>query len=287
MNGCGALTLYPPAKINPFLEVLGKRPDGYHEIETLLVKVNLRDRLEIRRSDEYSLECRPDLGLPVEDNLVTRAVRRLEKVTAKSLPVGIRLWKNIPDAAGLGGGSSDAASTLIALNRLYELGLPRRALAEIAACIGSDVPSFLYPGAVVCHGRGEHIRDTFLFRGFDVWLILSGTKVSTPAVYDNLKTELTQNVKNVDWDIWRDELRKGVPSLNALFNRLEEAVGSVDGKIGQVRRRIGGICHTGFLLCGSGSAFFVIPAGKSVAMELQGRAADAGWEIRRCRAVNA
>lgn len=148
------------AKVNLGLRVLGKRPDGYHEIDTVLQSIDLCDHITLapRRDDEISLEMVPDLGIPPDANLALRAARLLAERTG--LPTGVRilLEKEIPVGAGLGGGSSDAAAVLRGLNALFGLGLDTEALLDLGAGLGSDVPFFLIGGRCRARGRGERLR---------------------------------------------------------------------------------------------------------------------------------
>src|SRR5881397_2868392 len=147
-----------PAKINLSLKILGPRSDEFHEIETLIAPISLYDELKIeRRTSKQGIEFRcDDPSVPQSnDNLAARAARAfLKKMKIKS-GVLIELKKKIPHGAGLGGGSSDAASTLLALNELFEAKLTREALAKMAEGIGSDVPFFIFQSAAICKGRGE------------------------------------------------------------------------------------------------------------------------------------
>lgn len=152
-----AFVIAAPAKTNLWLRILGKREDGYHEIDTRMVKLTLEDvvRLKWRDDDEVVLRC-SDPELPVgEDNLVVKAVRALERHTDKVFSVSLDLEKHIPSGAGLGGGSSDAAAVLRALNTMAALHLPEDELAAVGATIGSDVPFFIYDRPCDCRGRGE------------------------------------------------------------------------------------------------------------------------------------
>lgn len=152
-------TLSAPAKINLALRVLGKRADGFHDIDTLIVKLpGLADRLEFIGAPEFGLVC-DDATLPADDsNLVVKAAQAYAAAAGIRLRCRISLTKSIPRAAGLGGGSSDAAATLLGLNRLHENLLSPEDLATLAAGLGSDVPCFLTPGATRCTGRGERIE---------------------------------------------------------------------------------------------------------------------------------
>lgn len=151
------ITMRAHAKINLTLEILGKRDDGYHDIASILQTVSLHDTLTFEESDGVTLDCdRPELATP--DNLVIRAAHLLRDYAGVSRGVAINLDKRIPVAAGLGGGSSDAASTLLALNRLWGLELTNADLLPLAAQIGSDVPFFLYGGTGRVFGRGERVE---------------------------------------------------------------------------------------------------------------------------------
>jgi 4-diphosphocytidyl-2-C-methyl-D-erythritol kinase len=146
--------LFPPAKLNLTLEVIRKRPDGYHEIASVLQAIDLRDRLEALPADDLSLSCdRPDLE--TEGNLVLRAARALRQAAGVRQGARLVLEKRIPVAAGLGGGSSDAAAALVALDLLWGTGYTRPKLADLTASIGSDVPFFLGSPTALVRGRGE------------------------------------------------------------------------------------------------------------------------------------
>lgn len=153
----GAFEIDAPAKTNLWLRILGKRDDGFHEIDTRMVCLSLKDRLRLKWRDDDKVELRcSDPSLPVgEENLVVKAVRALEKYCGKAFSVSIDLEKNIPSGAGLGGGSSDAAAVLRALNEMADLKLGEEELSGVAATIGSDIPFFVYGRPCDCRGRGE------------------------------------------------------------------------------------------------------------------------------------
>ncbi len=151
------LRLMAPAKINWTLEVLGRRPDGFHNVKTILQTIDLSDSLELETAAELTLEATGEGLPPPEENLTMRAARRLQKKTGYSGGARMRLTKTIPVAAGLGGGSSDAAAALRGLHRLWGLALPHQRLVEMAAEVGSDVPFFLRGGTALAEARGERI----------------------------------------------------------------------------------------------------------------------------------
>ncbi len=150
------LTIRAPAKLNLTLEALGKRPDGYHEIRSVIQTISLCDTLRFELSTEVSISS----GLPewsAEKSLVAKAVTLLQQTAGVAKGVKIEIAKNIPSVSGLGGDSSDAAATLLGLNKLWELNLPQSKLLELAVQLGSDVVFFLYGGTVLMAGRGEII----------------------------------------------------------------------------------------------------------------------------------
>jgi len=151
------LTCVAPAKINLVLEVLAKRDDGYHEIRSLVQTISLCDVLSFELADKTSFEC-TEPSLQTSDNLVVQAAELVRKIGGYNKGAKIKLEKRIPRDAGLGGGSSDAATTLSALNGLWQLKLTTSDLVELAARLGSDVPFFIYGGTASMEGRGEKVR---------------------------------------------------------------------------------------------------------------------------------
>ena len=147
------LSLSAPAKINWFLGIAGKRDDGYHNIVSLMQCISLYDTLTFYHAD--SINIASDLDLPVQDNIMHKAASLLKEYTSCGKGADILLKKNVPVSAGLGGGSSDAACTLLGLNELWGLRLDRKRLTSIASEIGSDVPFFLNGPAALVEGKGE------------------------------------------------------------------------------------------------------------------------------------
>ncbi len=175
-----------PAKLNISLRILGKRPDGFHEIDTLMVKLpGLSDEITIESADTFSFTC-SDPTLPTDGgNLVVKAVQILSQKSGQSPNFHIHLEKHIPHGAGLGGGSSNAATILLALNEQLESPLPIEKLHEIAATLGSDVPFFLYEGAARCTGRGEIITPADSPEPYKIVLFKPQFSVPTPDAYSN------------------------------------------------------------------------------------------------------
>lgn len=181
------MTVQAHAKVNLSLRVVGRRPDGFHEIETLMVPLSLCDDLEITISPGTGIEffC-DDPALPAgPENLIWKAVEAFERLTGRTGKLTIRLSKRIPHGAGLGGGSSDAAATLKVLDTLHGTALGREALQELAAGLGSDVPFFLQDGPAVCRGRGERVESLSAIESARILLLKPQFPVPTPWAYQN------------------------------------------------------------------------------------------------------
>ncbi|MEX1114889.1 MAG: 4-(cytidine 5'-diphospho)-2-C-methyl-D-erythritol kinase [Akkermansiaceae bacterium] len=182
------LTVKASAKLNLSLRVLARRDDGFHEIDTLMVKLpGLADEIEFREAGGFSFQCDDPTVPGDESNLVVKAVRAYEAATGKSCRHEITLKKVIPHGAGLGGGSSDAAATLHALNQLHGYALAVDPLRELAAKLGSDIPFFLASGAARCTGRGEKIEQVPSPPALRVLLLKPSFGVSTPDAYGRWK----------------------------------------------------------------------------------------------------
>ncbi|MDE7026669.1 4-(cytidine 5'-diphospho)-2-C-methyl-D-erythritol kinase [Duncaniella freteri] len=182
------MILFPNAKINLGLDILRKRPDGYHDIETVMVPVPWCDVLEIvpAKGSETTLTVSGrKVECPMEKNLVMKAYRALEAEVSLP-PVDIYLRKIIPDGAGLGGGSSDASFTLLALNELFSLGYNREELARIASTLGSDCPFFIYNTPMLCTGTGTDMEPVELdLKGHSILIVKPQVSVPTAAAYSH------------------------------------------------------------------------------------------------------
>ena len=186
------LGIRTPAKINLGLRVLSRRPDGYHAVRTLLSSVDLWDTLTFEPGGAgLRLEC-DSPSIPTDrTNLVLRAASRLEDLLGRRLPGAlIRLRKRIPAGRGLGGGSSNAAAALVGLNRLFGLGLSRRALHRVLAEVGMDAPFFLYGGLALATGRGEQVFPLADAAELPLVLLIPGFGIATPEAYRGLPPPL-------------------------------------------------------------------------------------------------
>jgi len=175
-----------PAKINLSLRILRRRRDDFHEIETFIAPISLCDEIQIERhSGKQGIEfCCDDPSVPKGDeNLAVRAANVFFKTAKINNGVSLRLKKTIPHGAGLGGGSSDAASTLLGLNKLFDTKLPREALAKMAEAIGSDVPFFIFQSAAICKGRGELVNPVKFRKKLSILLLKPRFAVPTEWAY--------------------------------------------------------------------------------------------------------
>jgi 4-diphosphocytidyl-2-C-methyl-D-erythritol kinase len=250
--------IWAPAKVNLFLEVLRKRPDGYHDLATAMIAVNLYDTIEFERTPDASLSLTcdsPELTTGPE-NLVLRAAKCLQD--SKAVPFGARihLSKRIPTQAGLGGGSSDAAATLAALNALWNLNLSREELAPLAAQLGSDVAFFLGDGPAWCTGRGEIVEPLRTPQRFHLVIVKPSVGLSTPLVYQRL----TVPAEPTSGDAVRAALAAGdAAALGAsLFNRLQAPAFDLQPIVKTVYDAVRTCDPLGCLLSGSGSSVFAL-----------------------------
>ncbi len=269
------LKVLAPAKVNLYLEVLGKRQDGYHEIETIMQEIELADSLDIEEIGQgIELTCN-DPEIPCnEDNLVWKAARLLQEELGIRRGISIHLDKKTPVGAGLGGGSSDAASVLKGLNTLWNLGLGVDKLAEMGAKIGSDVPFFLYGGTALCKGRGEKVRPLNVKKVFHYTLLYPGVKISTRSVYENLKIDLTKDRKGVSLllNVLGTEDSKSLGQL--LFNRLEAVAFGLYPELQEMKTLLQSYRPCGVLLSGSGSCIYGL-------FETERTAEEAGRDLKR------
>ena len=257
----GRLTVAAPAKVNLHLEVLTKRPDGFHEIETLMVAVTLFDRLSLEQTKQGTeLVCQDADAGPPDKNLVMRAADLMRQESGRTDGLRIELTKSIPIAAGLAGGSSDAAATLAGLNQFWNLNWSADRLSELAAKLGSDIPFFFHLPAATAKGRGEKLESVPLGTGLDFVILAPHEGLSTKEVYGKVvpadrssngpvaMEPITQALKSGD--------KKRIASL--LFNRLMEPSIELSEAVRTIRRDAESWPCLGHLMSGSGSAYFAL-----------------------------
>jgi 4-diphosphocytidyl-2-C-methyl-D-erythritol kinase len=271
------LTVYAPAKINLVLEVLGKHKD-YHRISSIVQSIDLCDVLNFQPDEEVCFECdEPSLK---RDNLVTRAATLLRESTKCSLGARIELRKHIPWGVGLGGGSSDAAAALLALNELWGLGLPFSELVHLASKLGSDVPFFIHKGTALVEGKGEKVTPLpSLPLTCFVLLVPPLPKIpgKTKQMYNNLRVADFTGGQFVQAAL--SSLRQGKaidPGL--MFNVFEKVAFDFFLGLDKYRKTLKEAGAPGVYLAGSGPCLFTFFSGKEKASELFSRLKKHGLE---------
>ena len=260
------LAIQAPAKVNLFFEVLAKRNDGYHEIESLMCPIDLYDTLHFQEDPNRALELRcrrvsgagGSRGLAAvpdgPDNLVLRAVELARRRSGVHRGAKLRLVKRIPAAAGLGGGSSDAAAALVAANEGWQLGRSREELAEWAAELGSDVPFFLAGGPALCRGRGELVTPVAGLGSLHFVVVRPPVGLSTADVYGVCRpaqeprtaAPLVEALRHRDWR----QVRRQV------FNRLQPAAEALSPWVKRLQQEFAQLDLLGYGMSGSGTSYF-------------------------------
>jgi 4-diphosphocytidyl-2-C-methyl-D-erythritol kinase len=217
------LTLPAPAKINTFLHIVGRRDDGYHLLESVMVFVSLADTVELRlREDGLVRLLDPPSGITEENDLACRAARALQQVTNTKSGVDVRLTKRIPQGAGLGGGSSDAATTLLGLNRLWKLNLSRERLMEIGLTLGADVPFFVFGRAAFVRGIGEALTPVTVPRA-NLVLAHPGVGVATKAAFahpDLERKTASTTIAQLNWAFGRNNIQNVSERIEPMCHKL-------------------------------------------------------------------
>ena len=257
-----------PGKVNLSLRVLRRRDDGFHELQTRMSPISLQDEIELERRPSGGVELRcDDPGLPLgEENLALKAVRAYEAASGQGVHARITIRKNLPSGAGMGGGSSDAATVLQLLNQAYGTGLPVGALAEMAAKIGSDVAFFLYGQTCDASGRGELIEPVEFTERLSLLLIKPPFGVSTPWAYSRWH----ESVENPSFPYASQTLWFG-----DMVNDLERPVFEKYPLLGDLKRWL--LVQeevAGAMMSGSGATVFAVINGGSRGADLAERVCD-------------
>lgn len=267
----GQYSIQTPAKINLYFEILGKRSDGFHEIESIITPVDLYDELIIEQRNtrfgkiDLQISNDPSGSISIDErNLIVKAANRLREESSRTdLPdLTISLRKRIPVEAGLGGGSSDAAATLYALNRIWDLNLETNDLIKLGTELGSDVPLFFASGSVLCRGRGEIISPVVV-PPMILLLFKPPLGLSTKEVYslsDHLPIDHRRSVQPLLEDPSR--LLQG-----DLFNRLENAADHLYPDLVDFKNRLQDPKILQVLMSGSGSSLFALCADEEIARQ--------------------
>lgn len=261
-----------PAKVNLTLAVFGRCPDGYHELESWVVPISLHDELSFAPAAGLSLTVLGTRETLHADpsNLVSRAAMAMARTAGRRPEAMIRLEKHIPVGGGLGGGSSDAAATLLGLNSLWDLHWPQERLMEIAAELGSDVGLFLRPGPVVLRGRGERVEQ--LSASWKGWLalVMPSYGVSTALVYGRFLQEPGQRAG--ESPVWSRPVSDATALSRCLFNDLEPAAFACEPRLGALHAALDGLEDRAVRMTGSGSCLFAIFDTELEARAWRGRA---------------
>jgi len=268
----GGLRVLAPAKINLYLLITGKRPDGYHGIETLMAKIDWYDELlfEPGQTDGIELVCRgPHWAPDGPDNLVYRACAMLLEKAGRKMPLKVTLTKNIPAGTGLGSASSDCAAALLGLNRFAELGQPMSVLHEVAVQLGSDIPFFLYGPAAICTGRGEKISPLDEKFSFSACVLTPNISVPTKCVYGNYK-----HIPSV-YDRWAEQINPLIDkkrfdlAAKICANMLEGSCFELHRELARLKEHCEAFCGGKVCLSGSGSALYLLNPDRAETSRLQ------------------
>lgn len=256
------ITILAPAKINVYLDVLSKREDGYHDIETLMQTVGLFDKINVKKNDAVNGERKIDVvcdgNIPGgEENLAYKAALAFfSEMGEESYNVSISIEKRIPAKAGLGGGSSDAAAVITALSRLYHADMPMEKLIEIGAVVGSDVPFLIRKGTCVCLGRGEIVEGCTPFPDCVIVIAVpTAERVSTAEAY--AKIDGIQSSGSLE-AARHALLDCSIESISReMYNKFEHIIPK-DSKIAAVISKLSRLSNGAARMSGSGSAVFAL-----------------------------
>ena len=270
--------LQAPAKLNLFLEVHGKRADGYHDLETVMVTLDWHDTLVFTPVQSGELRLDIELAGPgpwphlstASDNLIIKAAELLRRETGCPLGARIRLYKRIPMEAGLAGGSSDAAATLKGLNQLWKLGFSLAELRELGACLGSDVPFFLAgSSAAICRGRGEILEPLSLGTRLHWLIVKPDAGLSTALVFRN--TRLEGEIQSLSPFLKALETGSFTGLARNFHNRLLTPAMELCPEVARIREVFQKLPVLGHTLSGSGTSYFGLCSGRTQAWHLAGR----------------
>jgi len=270
--------------VNLALEVLGRRTDGYHEVVTVMQAIDLSDRVVLEDGERLELRTTTP-GIPTDaSNLALRAAMLLSDAAGVDRGVRITLDKRIPVAAGLGGGSTDAAAVLLGCNRLWGLRWSVDRLADVAALLGMDVPFFLRGGAAVGTGRGEHVTR---MRGMALALVLVNPRYasSTAEAYGRLTPAMYSDGGRTRALARAVRARRTQRVAEGLYNGLEAAVAPVQPEVARMKAGLRAAGALGALMSGSGPTVFGIARSLDHARQIQRRVGRASWECWAVRTL--
>ena len=267
------------AKINLALSILGRRTDGYHEIQTVFQSISLYDEIEFRAFHRLELRCENLPGLSKEANLIWKAANLLASANAEKQGASITLRKKIPAGSGLGGGSSNAAVTLLGLSRLWQLDMSDTDLLRFGAHLGSDVPFFLRGGTALGFGMGERIRQLPDLPSGHLVVVYPGIHVSTAAAYGTLKLGLTSSAAAHRIQRFCGQELKGENFLTGIFNDFEASILPAYPPIRKAKDFLKERGAIATLLSGSGSSVFGFFSDEESAFRAARATAPAAWRV--------
>ena len=248
-----SIRIKTPAKINIGLNIINKRPDGYHNIESIFYPVNLFDIIYIEQSDALSIESNNSGLVKEEGNSLLKAVNIIEKEIKRKVNVKIYLKKNIPIGAGMGGGSSNGAAVIKALNKLLNLNFSRNKLEELALQIGSDAPYFINPVPSIAQSRGEALKEIKFNIPYPVLIINPGIHISTKWAYENLTNYEGNKIISGISDFDKIDILK---LKDILTNDFEKVVFPAYPEIENIKNRLYKSGAIFALMTGSGSTVY-------------------------------
>ncbi len=274
-----------PAKVNLHLTVLGKREDGYHDIATLMQRISLYDEMTFSlTAGGINVKC-PGSSLPEDErNIVYRAAKAYISYVSYNRGVEIALIKNIPLAAGLGGGSSNAATTLLALNEMLGNSLSKDELIKLGKDLGADVPFFIFGKTAWAFGIGDLLKEAADIPPLWFVLINPGYAVSTKTVYDNLNLGLTKEA--INYSIPRFQI--GGNFIEGLKNDLEKVTLKLHPLLNQLKKHLVSCGALGALMSGSGPTVFGIFDKEEKALKARDMLTAAGtgnWRLHIARSI--
>jgi 4-diphosphocytidyl-2-C-methyl-D-erythritol kinase len=267
------------AKINLALSVLGRRTDGYHDIQTIFQSIDVWDELEFRNSSQLELRCEDLPGIRKEDNLVWKAATSLASILDQKHGASIILKKRIPAGSGLGGGSSNAAAALLGLCRFWDIGIPDSDLLPLAAHLGSDVPFFLNGGTALGVGRGQEIHPLPDLPAAPIVVIFPGIHVSTAEAYRSLNLGLTSSAEDHRIQRLCGQVREGKGCLAGLFNDFEASILPAYPPIMEAKSFLETRGAVAAMLCGSGSSVFGFFSDEESAFAAAREATREAWRV--------
>lgn len=271
------LVLQARAKINLTLDVLGKRPDGYHQVEMVMQTISLADTITLEKTTgDILISCsHPEVPVNVE-NLAYRAAMLLKQVESYNGGVKIHIDKQIPVAAGLAGGSSNAAAVLVGLNQLWDLGLSREHLMHIGGTLGSDVPFCVLGGTALAKGRGEEITPLKAVPELTLVLVKPPFGVSTASVYGNFRQKKVTNRPDTHAMLRAIEAGDSAAIIRLGANVLESVTLELHPQVAEIKNRLSQAGAQGVVMSGSGPTVFGFVEDENQGREVAGKLAELG-----------